>query len=95
MSIADDLAAITGAGPLSGSVVFGATTITAKVTTEDIEVPDEAGGTVLRSMTVLRYPVALLPTLAMGDAVTVKGVAMRVRDVRITNGGELRETLVA
>ena len=62
----------------------------------DFCAPDEAvlEGLALSADYTLRFPASTLPTLAVGEIVTVRGASYRVRDLRaIGDGSERRAAL--
>ena len=62
----------------------------------DFRAPDEAvlEGLALSADYTLRFPASALPTLAVGEIVTVRGASYRVRDLRaIGDGSERRAAL--
>ena len=62
----------------------------------DFRAPDEAvlEGLALSADYTLRFPVFILPMLAVGEIVTVRGASYRVRDLRaIGDGSERRAAL--
>ena len=62
----------------------------------DFRAPDEAvlEGLALSADYTVRFPACALPTLAVGEIVTVRGASYRVRDLRaIGDGSERRAAL--
>ena len=62
----------------------------------DFRAPDEAvlEGLALSADYTLRFPACALPTLTVGEIVTVRGASYRVRDLRaVGDGSERRAAL--
>lgn len=93
-SVARDLAAIY-AGFNTKPVRFGAVQCRGQLHERDLEQRDDFGNTVLRRMTVLQVPAALLATAATGDSITADGRTFRVHDNRLMAGGAIRELWLA
>lgn len=94
MPLATDIANILASGPRSAAYVFGSESGRGSFLLDDVEMPDDAGGTRLVRVMVLRVPVAKLTSVVRGNTIVIGGTSYSVRDTLLNGGGEIREIIV-